>query len=299
MALADIFRLLILAALWGASFLFMKVGAPEFGPIAFMALRTSVACAVLLPMLWLKGKPNTLLTQWRPMLTVALFNTAIPFVLFAYATLSLSAGMTSILNATTPMFGALIAFLWLKDTLSFQAMLGLIIGFIGVFLLVWSRNVSFTIDGLLPVMAVLLATFCYGLSANYTKRYFTGVDSWTMAAGSQTAATVCLIPFALMYLPNEMPSSNAWLAGLTLGVACTGFAYVIFFRLIANVGPTQAVSVTYLIPVFGVMWGMLFLDEQVTLKMLMAGLVILVGVALATGMFNRLYRQLKNHNIAE
>lgn len=286
--------LITLAAIWGGSFLFMKIGSPEFGPIAFMFLRTAIAFIVLFPLLTIKKSSHLLIKHWRRFLVVGFFNTALPFVLFAYAVLSLSAGMTSILNATTPMFGALIGFFWLKDKLTIRSIVGLIIGFSGVIILVLGRDVPVSFAAFSPVIAVLVATACYGLAANYTKQYFTGIDSTTMATGSQLAATIILAPLAALFIPDSMPSTNAWLAGLALGVVCTGLAYVLFFKLIANLGPTNAVSVTYLIPVFGVFWGALFLGEEITPTILIGGGVILLGVALATDVFSAIAKKAKN-----
>ena len=278
--------LFLLAALWGASFLFMKVGVPEFGPIAFMLLRTFIATIVLLPLLFLRKRMRVFIVHWKELLLVGTFNTAVPFILFAYATLTLTAGTTSILNATTPMFGALIGYVWLKDKLSLQSIIGLLVGFVGVALLVVGNGGEGSSSHYLPSLAVLLATACYGWSANYTKLHLSNVNSVVFATGSQLAATVVLLPVSLFFIPDEMPSLNAWYAGIALGVACTGIAYVIFFKLIENLGPAKAVSVTYLIPFFGVIWGSIFLGEIITAQVIIGGLVILIGVAMANEVFS-------------
>jgi len=282
------FELILLAAIWGASFLFMRVGSPEFGPVLFMTLRTLIASAFLLPIVFIKKQQRCFKNNWRKIFFGSVFNTAIPFVLFGYATLSLSAGVTSILNATTPMFAAIIAFLWFKDKLSLTSIIGLLIGFLGVYLLMFDKLATNSELVLLPTIAVLGATLCYGIGANFTKHYLQGIKPLALAAGTQITATLVLLPFALFNLPTHLPSSDAVNAVLLLGVLCTGIAYVIFFRLIANLGAAKAVSVTYLIPAFGLFWGYLFLSEQITTLIILGFCCILIGVGLTTGVLTRL-----------
>ncbi len=285
-------ELVLLAAIWGASFLFMRVGSPEFGPILFMALRTSIASLFLLPLMILKHQHRDLKNNWGKIFIGSLFNTAIPFVLFGYATLSLSAGVTSILNATTPMFAAIVAFFWFKDRLNPVSIIGLIIGFLGVYILMFDKMATNSAVILLPTLAVLLATLCYAIGANFTKHYLSSIRPLALASGTQITASIVLLPFALFYLPNHLPSSAAINAVMLLGVLCTGVAYVIFFRLIANLGPAKAVSVTYLIPAFGLFWGYVFLNEQITPWIIIGCCFILLGVGLTTGVLTRLFKTL-------
>lgn len=280
-------ELILLAAIWGASFLFMRVGSPEFGPVLFMALRTSIACLFLVACLLFYRQLSTLKTQFAQVFVVGQLNTAIPFVLFGYATLTLSAGTTSVLNGTTPMFGAIVAYFWLKDKLSPVAIIGLIMGFIGVYVLM-AGSVSVTSDNVVfPTLAVMLAALCYGISANFTKKYLGAIKPLTLAAGSQLSASMTLLPLSLFFLPEVTPSEEAIYAVITLGILCTGVAYIIFFRLISALGPAKAISVTYLIPVFGIIWGVIFLEEVFTLQMFVGCLIIMLGVALTTGVFKR------------
>ncbi len=283
-------ELILLAAIWGASFLFMRVGSPEFGPVLFMALRTLIASLFLLPLVYLKKQQLNFSGNWQKIFIGSLFNTAIPFVLFGYATLSLSAGVTSILNATTPMFAAIVAYLWFKDKLNFASILGLIIGFFGVYLLMFDKISATETAIIFPTIAVLLATLCYGIGANYTKHYLSNIPALTLAAGSQITASIVLLPIALFFLPDHFPSLDAINAVILLGVLCTGIAYILFFRLIANLGPAKAVSVTYLIPAFGLLWGYLFLHEQITPWIIIGSCFILLGVGLTTGLVARSYR---------
>ena len=226
-------ELLLLAAIWGASFMFMRVGVAEFGPILFTILRTGIA--------------------------------------------------------------AIFAYVWLKDKLSLSASFGLFIGFIGVYLLV-SENLHFsaTLTGqlveknvLLPTLAAMLAALCYGISANYTKKHLSTIKPLALAAGSQIAATAMLLPLSLFFMPQTLPSAKAIWSVLLIGIICTGVAYILFFRLIAQLGPAKAISVTYLIPAFGILWGALFLGETISSIMLIGSGVILLGVALSTGVLQR------------
>jgi len=280
-------ELLLLAAIWGASFIFMRIGSPEFGPIFFMALRTLTASIFLLPLVFITKKQAAFKGYKAKIFVVGIFNTAIPFVLFGYATLTLSGGLTSVLNATTPMFGAIVAYFWFREKLTVVASLGLLVGFVGVYLLMIDKITLGQQDIMLPTLAALLASLCYGLSANYTKKYLSGISSTVLASGSQVAATVVLLPISFFFIPTQWPSNSAIMSVLLLGVLCTGIAYIIFFHLIANLGPSKAISVTYLIPAFGLFWGSLFLGEIITSGMIIGCGFILIGVALATGVIKK------------
>ncbi len=278
----QIAELLLLAAIWGASFLFMRIATPEFGPIALITIRVGIAALVLLPMLRTAGARQHLRSKAMPFLIAGIFSSALPFCLFAYSTLHLNAGFDSILNATTPLWTGVIAFVWLKKTMKRMQVLGLLISLVGVVVLVWGQVEGDIASSLLPILAVLLATLSYGFSSNYTKQHLADVPSAVVAAGSQLYATLVLLPLVLFAWPSTPVSSTAWYAALALGVFCTGVAYFIFFKLIAQKGASYAVSVTFLIPIFGVLWGAIFLGEKITLTMIGASLIILFGTALFT-----------------
>ena len=278
----------LLAAIWGSSFLFMRIGAIEFGPLPTAAVRVTIAALFLLPLVWLRGLLPELKTHWRKIFLVGMLNSGIPFACFAFALLSITTGLSSILNATVPMFGALIAWLWLKDRPNASRILGLLIGFAGVALLAWNKA-TFKPDasGVAPgwaVLACLLACVCYGISASYTKRYLTGMPPLVTAAGSQIGASLGLALPAVWFWPAQMPGTHAWLALLAVGVLCTGVAYIVFFRLIENAGPPRALSVTFVVPVFAVLYGVLLLGETVTPWMLLCAAIIVCGTALSTGL---------------
>jgi drug/metabolite transporter (DMT)-like permease len=278
--------LLLLAAIWGASFLFMRIAVPEFGPVPLIAVRVGIAALCLLVILAGRGGIKDLQRRAAPLTVLGAINTALPFSLFAYAVLSVTAGFAAVLNATVPLFGGLVAYLWLGDKLAPTRVLGLIVGFVGVLVLVWGR-ISLKDGSLWAVLAGLTASLSYGVSANYTKKRMTGVDPFVIATGNLIAATVLLLAPALAYRPSAMPSPLSWVSVIALGVVCTGVAYILFFRLIARVGPTKAMTVTYLIPAFAVLWGSVFLDEAITASMMTACAVILLGTALATGTLQR------------
>ncbi|ANN69914.1 DMT family transporter [Bordetella bronchialis] len=283
----DLTDLLILAAVWGGSFLFMRIAVPELGPAPLMELRVGLAAlALLLVMLW-RGGLRAMLPHWKPMLWVGAFNAALPFLLYGYAARDLGAGFLSVSNAAAPMWGAIIGWLWLGDRLPAGRVLGLFVGFAGIVVLVWDKF-DFGDGGTgMAVMAALLAPLCYGIAANSTKRYLAGVDALSGATGSMISASLLLLPAAIWTWPTQPVSMPAWGATAALALVCTAMAYVMMFRLIASVGPTAAVSVTFLVPVFGVLWGTLLLDEQITGTMLLGAAIILVGTALSLGLVGR------------
>ena len=279
---------MLLAAIWGSSFLFMRIGTVEFGPLPPAAVRVAIAALFLLPLVWLRGLLPVLGKNWKRIFFIGLLNSGIPFACFSFALLSITTGLSAILNATVPMFGALVAWLWLKDKPTPSRMLGLLIGFAGVALLAWDKA-SFKPDasGVAPgwaVLACLLACICYAISASYTKRYLSGLPPLVTAAGSQMGATLGLALPALWLWPARMPGASAWLALLAVGVVCTGLAYILFFRLIENAGPQRALAVTFVVPVFAVLYGVLFLGEAITLWMVGCAAVIVCGTALSTGL---------------
>jgi drug/metabolite transporter (DMT)-like permease len=283
----------LLAALWGSSFLFMRLGAAEFGALPTAGLRVTLAALFLLPVFLVKGVWADFKQRAKPILFVGLLNSGIPFALFAFAVMHITTGLTSILNATVPLSGALVAWLWLKDRPSGSRMLGLLIGFVGVALLVVGKS-GFSAAGvagsgasgttLLAMGACLLATLCYGLAASFTKRYLTGAHPLATATGSQMGAALGLALPTLWLWPAQPVSLSAWGALAAVALFCTSIAYILFFRIIAKAGPSRALTVTFLVPVFALMYGALFLGESITAWMVLCGVVIVCGTALSTGL---------------
>jgi drug/metabolite transporter (DMT)-like permease len=302
MSPVNLLQLIVLAALWGGSFLFIRVAVPDFGVAPLMALRVAIGAAFLVVVL-LTTRPirqsiTTLRRRAWPLIAVGVLNSAIPFCLFAYAELTLSAGVTSVINATSPLWAALVAFVWLKDRLTTLRSIGMAIGFAGVMILVWNQIAPSStanaanaanadaalLHGLLAAAAALAAAAFYGVAGSFTKKYLTGVDSLTVATGSMLGATLVLAPIAFATWPVAPISTTAWHAVLALGIGCTGVAYLLYFHLISVAGPTRAMTVTFVIPIFGILLGAVFLHESVSATMIGGCAVILAGTALATGM---------------
>jgi len=278
----------LLAAIWGSSFLFTHVAAVELGVLPTAAARVAIGFLFLMPILLAKGQAHYLRKHWKPVLLVGLLNSGIPFALYAFAVMHISTGLSSILNATVPLFGALVAWGWLGDRPGLSRGLGLAIGFGGIVLLAGGQ-VGFKANdsGISPLWAVaacLAATTCYALAASFTKKHVPPLPPLVTATGSQIGALLGLLLPALWWWPDHVPGLHAWAAMLALGVLCTGVAYILYFRLIERAGPARALTVTFLIPVFAVGYGVLLLGESVTLWMLGCGAVILLGTALSSGL---------------
>jgi len=278
---------ILLAALWGSSFLFARLAVVDFGALPTAFGRCVIAAAVLLPLVFARGLGSSLRTHWKRPAAIGVLNSGLPFVLVAFAVQHITTGLSSILNATVPLFGALVAWLWLGDRPKAARLLGLVLGFTGVALLAGDTD-SFSVgsSALLAagaVAACLLAGLFYAIAASATRLHTTGLPPLVTATGSQIGASLVLALPALWLAPARMPSADAWLAMGALGVLCTGLAYVLYFRIIARVGPARALTVPFLIPVFAVFYGAVFLDEPVTRWMLGCGLVVVLGTALATG----------------
>lgn len=280
----------LLVAIWGASFLVMQLALPEFGVLPTAASRVVIAALFLLPLVWMRGLGGQLRRHWKAVLLVGTFNSGIPFALYAMALTSLTTGLAAILNATAPLFGALVAWAWLKDRPGASRLAGLVLGFAGVVLLAGDKA------GLRPgtdaatagwaMLACLAACLCYGISASYTKRYLAGIPPLVTAGGSQVGAALALALPALWQWPQQMPGTRAWVAVVVAGLVCTGVAYFLYFRLIERSGPARALTVTFLIPVAAMGYGAVFLDEAITPWMVMCGGIIVMGTALATGLLS-------------
>ncbi len=281
MPIAQILKLIFLAALWGASFLFMRATVQDFGPIPLIAVRVSLAALFLIFVLAVRGQLMQLKNRIFDSLIVGILNSALPFTLIAYSTLTITAGFASVLNALTPMFAMVIGYFWFGDRMSSSKLLGMLIGLSGVVVLVWG-GVGVSGNAILAVGAGVLAAALYGVAANYTRARLQGVNPLVAAAGSQIGATLGLAPFAYVWWPEVTPPSMAWYYALTLAIACTGVAYIIYFDLLKKVGADRATTVTFLIPVFGIFWGAMVLGEQVTTRIVVATGIVLFGTMLAT-----------------
>lgn len=278
-------ELVLLGAIWGASFLFMRETGAVFGAVVLIFLRTFLAFLTLLPVIIWRRRLHLCFRHWQPLLVLGIANTAVPFCFFAWATPQLGAGFTSILNACAPFFAAIIAAVWLKDRLSGWQMIGLMTGFTGVAVLTIKPQNSgaevVAITSLLPVIAALAASALYGWSAAYIKRSLKGVPPLTVATGSMMYASICLCPFAILLWPPTITDVRLWAYVIALASVSTGFAYILYFRLVEKKGVSTAVSVTFLVPVFGTLWGAWFAGESLSMTMLLGGLLVLAGLGIS------------------
>jgi drug/metabolite transporter (DMT)-like permease len=293
MGTRDLGALILLAALWGASYIFIRVAVPALGPFVLMGARVALASGALAlyAVLLARGMPK-FRSRWKEFLIVGATNSAIPFTLIAAAEIELTASLAAILNSTTALFVAVVAAVWIGESLTVRKVVGLLLGFAGVVVLVGWDPVPLNGAVLLAVGAMLAASLSYAVGGVYVKRTFAGVSPLAMTIGQQGAAAVILLPLAAVSLPGEAPPLPAALSALALALLCTAVAYLLYFRLIENVGPTKTLAVTFLIPVFGLLFGVVLLDEPVGLGTLVGFAIISLGVALVTEV--RLGKRLAN-----
>ncbi len=280
----DVAELLLLSLLWGAAYLFVRAAVPAFGPAPLVALRLGLAALLLAPVMLARGGWPVLRSHPKQLLTLGVPLTAVPFMLLAFASLHITAGLVAVLNATAPLFAGLIAHYLLNERLGVWRACGLVVGFAGVGVLMWG-SVSFkTSDGVVAVLAVLGTSMVWSFGANYTRKHLAGADSLVITVGSLLAASLFLAPLAWATWPSVNPSARAWAEVAFLGVASSGLGFLIYFRLLRRIGPVRAMSVTFLNPVVAMISGSLYLGEDVTLQMLAGGSVVLLGTALSLGL---------------
>ena len=289
MTVVHFLQLLLLAAIWGASFLFMRIAVPALGPVWLIEGRIGLAALFLLVMALVLGRRLQLRQHWRHYLIVGGLNSALPFLLFAYAAQSLTGSLLSVLNATAPIWGVTLAMIWHKTPVSPKTWLGLGLGLAGVYVLVAFDAQALGAEGYLAVAAALLAPFSYALVSLYVQSA-KQVDSFATAHGGMWLALLLLTPLLPLFPMHQVPAMEVWWAVLALGVLCTGAAFMIYFRLIAEVGAAPALTVTYLIPLFGIVWGHSFLGEPIGWHMILGAAAVLLGTALVTGFSPRLLR---------
>ncbi|MBY8274642.1 DMT family transporter [Vibrio fluvialis] len=281
MPAASFLQLLGLAAIWGGSFLFLRIAAHSFGPAYLIEARVGFAAlSLLLIGLYLK-KSLPFRQHWQHFMILGLFNSALPFLLFAYAAQTLNVSTLSILNSTAPIWGAVIGYVWHKTPLSPKAIAGLLIGVAGVSVIVGLDHSLIGTDAGLPIVAATMAAFCYGIATNYTKNAL-AISSFDNSHGSMWAASLWVLPL-LPFIPmRETPSGIEVFSVLALGIICTGLAYLLYFRLVKEIGPSPTLSVTFLIPVFGILWGYLVLGETIGLNTVLGTALVLAGTMMVT-----------------
>ncbi len=282
MSNASLIRLLLLAAIWGASFMFLRIAAPVLGPVLLIEWRVGLAALFLFAIALLRKKALRAGTHWKHYLFLGFFNSALPFLLIAVAALSLSASLLSILNATAPIWGALIGVAYGRAPPSARVGGGLLLGVAGVATLVGFDPMALQPGGGWAIACALGAALCYGIASVYAKSA-TSVDPFSNAHGSMWAATLLVAP-AMPFIPaGAAPDAGVIATVIALGILCSGVAYLLYFRLIADEGPASALTVTFLIPVFGVLWGALFLGEAIGWHTVAGSIVVIAGTVIATG----------------
>jgi drug/metabolite transporter (DMT)-like permease len=272
-------ELTALGAIWGASFLFMRVSAKDFGPVALVEMRLALGALVLLPFLW-QARAQFNGTLWLRLTGIAAINSAIPFMLFAWGAERAPAGIGAITNAMAVPFAALVAFLFFGEQIGPRRAFGLLLGFIGVAVLASGRTGGGA-EVWPAALAGTTAAFLYGVGGNMLRRYLAGIPASAVASATLIGASVLLAPFAVYTWPRHSIPAMSWASAILLGMLCTGFAYVLYYRLIHRIGAPRAATVTYIIPLFGVVWAWLLLGEPLTPSMAVAGALILSGVALS------------------
>jgi len=279
----DLASLVLLAALWGGSYMFIRVAAPAFGPAPLMFGRVVIAGVLLWAVLRGLRKPIALRGLGGRIMVIGLLNAALPFTLVAAAELHITASLASVLTATVPLFGTILAVYWLDERLTANRVVGVVTGFAGVAIVAGWSSVDFTTPAALSIAAVLVGSLSYAASGIYAKRTLAGIPSSTLALGQQAGAAAWLAIPAMLWLPSSPPSPEAVGSLLALAVLATSLAFVLYYRLIARIGPTLTQTVTYLIPLFGIAWGALFLNERITPGMLIGCGLIIGSIALVGG----------------
>ena len=277
----DTLHLLVLAAIWGASFLFMRIIAPEIGTLPTAFFRVSIAATGLLVILAMMRVSWDFQGKFKTVLLLGVINSGIPATMYSVAAQVLPAGYSAIFNATTPLMGVLIGGLFFSERLTPSKIAGVCLGLFGVGILTRAGPVAFDMELLMGALACLLATTCYGFAGFLARRWLDqqgGLDSRLAALGSMLGATLFLLPLFVWSAVSHPPASwggwPVWLSLLGLGLVCTAFAYILYFRLLTSIGPVKSMTVTFMIPPFGVLWGALLLDEPLSMAHLYGGLLI-------------------------
>ena len=282
MTSADVFRLVLLSAIWGGSFMLMRIASPVFGPAIVAEGRLISAAIFLFVLAKLLKRSDQLLSRWRYLLTMGFFGSALPFILIGTAALSLSTAQLSVLNATASIWAYLIGLMLRDETFSLRRLVGFALGISGVAVMFGDALFSQTEAIVIPLLCALGGAFSYGIATNYTRRA-EKVEPFVNAHGSMWAASLLVIP-SLWFIPAKAPATvEAVSAVILLGIICSGVAYLLYFRLLRDIGAPSTLTVTFLIPLFGTLWGALFLGEAIGLQTVLGMSVILLGTGLSTG----------------
>jgi drug/metabolite transporter (DMT)-like permease len=297
MKLRDFAMLMFLASIWGASFLFIHIAVPVFGPVPLVTFRVLLAGAILLGYAYFKKETLDYRSNWKQFILLGTLNSAIPFSLIAFASLHLNTSTTALLNTSTPLFTAILSAFLLKDAFTPQKVVGLVLGVIGVGFVVGWSPFDLSTTTILAIGASLSAGFFYGLGTVFAKSHFQKIPAVTMAIGQQFGAGLVLTPFAVTNLPSTM-TTDALIPAIILGVLCTAFAYLLYFTLVRNAGATNTSTVTLLVPVFSIVWAAIFLGEEIQPGQIFGFTIILVGLVLLTGLYTNFVKTKRDVKIA-
>jgi drug/metabolite transporter (DMT)-like permease len=280
---SDVAGLGVLALLWGSAYLFIRAAVPEFGPAPLIALRLGLSALVLAPLLLLRREWAAMRRAAGPLAVQGVLFSALPFLLLAWASLSMTAGLTAILNATAPLFAAILGLLWLGERLGRWRTVGLAVGFAGVVVLMWGR-VALRLDETAgALVAMLVASALWGAGGHWTRTRLAGLSPAAVSVGTLAVSAAALSPLAALTWPAEPPSARAWGELAFLGVASSGLGFLLYYRLLRRIGAVRATSVTFLNPPVAMAAGVVYLGEPVTLQMAAGAAVILAGTALVLG----------------
>jgi drug/metabolite transporter (DMT)-like permease len=280
MTLRQTRMLLTLAALWGASFLFIRIAVDDLGPVALADARLLLAAVALVPFVAMAARPTAPVRRY---LLLGALNAALPFTLIALAETRLDASLAAILNASTPLFAAIVAAAVGDEAFTARRAFGLLLGMAGVGLVVGLAHVDADWAFVGAAACSLGAALCYALGSTYVKHRMAGETPGALSLFQQLAGGLVLLPLLAAFPPHHAPDGGAIAAVAGLAVASTSLAFLIYFRLLAEIGPTSTLTVTFLVPVFGVLWATLFLGEQITVGTLGGAALILASVAFVTG----------------
>jgi len=281
--------LVFLGALWGSAFMFIKVATPEYGPVALVNARLIIASLIFLPILLRKKYLPLLAPIWKHVLVLSVINNMIPFTLFSFASLGSSSNILAILNATTAFNTMVIAYFWINESVTFKQIVGLILGFIGVIILVNPQNSEAT---LISSISCLVAAAFYSLSTVFIQKNSAKTNKLVLIGWSIVFSAVLMMPISYIYLPESIPSFEANISAVWLGAVSTGLGFLGYVRLIDKIGAVKTSIVAYFLPVFGILWGYIFLDEKISISVVIGCLVVLMGIFLATSNNNKLPKRI-------
>ena len=278
MELKNWILLILLGSDWGSAFMFIKISADDFGPILLVNLRLLLAGALFLPFLLQKKYLAYFKSHFSGILILGIFSNAFPFTMFSYASLGATSNMLGILNGTTAFMTMVVAYFWLKESITPKQIFGIILGFLGILVLVNPANGSATLGA---SGFALVGALSYSFSGVYIQKYQLNANKFVLIGWAMLFGGLFLIPLSFFNLPDQMPDNNAIAALLWLGIVSTGIAYLGYIRLIEQIGAVRTSTVTYLLPVFSIIWVSIFLQEKITWIIFGGFIFVMIGMYFA------------------